>query len=253
VFKSVGTLKLTLGVNMNRFLHYALFFNCTLGCLLTAPVESTNLGSEKRPMYQDNDVEVLSWEPRVFMIDRFLSDDECDHLIALAKPKITRSLVLGDDSIADQLHPARTSKGMFFPASCRDVVVKNIERRLSLLTLLPEENCEQMQVLHYEEGGEYQPHYDYFDPSTVAGAHCCERGGQRYASIILYLADTEKGGETIFPKIDISVDPKKGSLLLFYDCLPNGETDDLTFHGGAPVLKGEKWIATKWIRMRKFI
>jgi prolyl 4-hydroxylase len=26
-----------------------------------------------------------------------------------------------------------------------------------------------------------------------------------------------------------------------------------TLHGGAPVLEGEKWVATKWLREREFV
>lgn len=44
------------------------------------------------------------------------------------------------------------------------------------------ENGEGLQVLHYEVGQKYEPHYDYFldDFNTV-------NGGQRMATILMYL------------------------------------------------------------------
>jgi prolyl 4-hydroxylase len=68
----------------------------------------------------------------------------------------------------------------------------------------------------------------------------------------MYLHTTEEGGETIFPRANVSVKPIKGNAVLFYNCLPSGQEDTLSLHGGAPVKKGEKWIATKWLRSGVF-
>jgi prolyl 4-hydroxylase len=44
----------------------------------------------------------------------------------------------------------------------------------------------------------------------------------------------------------IAVKPRKGSALLFWSLSPDGKTKDMTsLHGGCPVLKGDKWSATK--------
>lgn len=61
------------------------------------------------------------------------------------------------------------------------------------------ENGEEIQVLRYEEGQKYEPHYDYFvDKVNIA------RGGHRLATVLMYLTDVEKGGETVFPKAEVS-------------------------------------------------
>jgi prolyl 4-hydroxylase len=70
--------------------------------------------------------------------------------------------------------------------------------------------------------------------------------------LILYLNDVDQGGETIFPSIHLSVVPKKGAAIYFEYCNAAGHVDPSTLHGGAPVLAGEKWIATKWMRQRKY-
>jgi prolyl 4-hydroxylase len=213
----------------------------------------TQKESERTAQKEPQRVEVLSWSPRIFLIHNFLSEAECDHLIEQSKPQLKRSTVVNDEAVdSGKVHFARTSKGMFFPPVTTDPVIREIEDRIALFTMIPRENGEAIQVLHYEVGGEYLPHHDYFDKTTVGGSASYNRGGQRVASFIMYLHNTEDGGETIFPRASIKVTPKKGNAVLFYDCTLDGKEDPLSLHGGAPVTKGEKWIATKWMRVGTF-
>ncbi len=46
--------------------------------------------------------------------------------------------------------------------------------------------------------------------------------------------------------------PRSGDALLFWSIHPNGTFDKHALHGGCPVTKGEKWVATKWIRDKCF-
>ena len=201
----------------------------------------------------DYSVQTLSTSPRIYLIENFLSAKECDHLIEIAKPHLQRSTVI-NDGVANEgkLDARRTSQGMFILDHLKDRIVKKIEKRLAALTELPIQNGESIQVLQYREGAEYQPHHDYFNPATPGGMSHLNRGGQRVASVIMYLNTPQEGGETIFPRVNIRVTPKKGSAVLFYNCLTTGEVDPLSLHGGAPVIAGEKWIATKWIRQGEF-
>lgn len=67
--------------------------------------------------------------------------------------------------------------------------------------LFSSENGEDMQVLRYENGQKYDPHFDYFtDLVNVA------RGGHRIATVLMYLSDVEKGGETVFPSAEVSLE-----------------------------------------------
>ena len=50
----------------------------------------------------------------------------------------------------------------------------------------------------------------------------------------------------------LSIAPKKGSAMYFEYCSSKNEVNPLTLHAGMPVIKGEKWIATKWMRQRVF-
>jgi hypothetical protein len=47
--------------------------------------------------------------------------------------------------------------------------------------------------------------------------------------------------------------PRRGDALLFYSLHHNGSVDARALHGGCPVIKGEKWVATKWIRDKCFM
>jgi prolyl 4-hydroxylase len=195
-------------------------------------------------------VEVLSWQPRVFYYHHFLTDEECDHIIKLGSPSLTRSLVIGEGGKSVE-NPVRTSYGTFLIGSAlNDPVVINVEKRLADWTQIPVENGEALYLLRYELGQEYKPHFDWF-PENVEGQHWIGGAGQRMATVLMYLSDVEKGGETIFPRIGLEVAPKKGDALLWYNVHLDGKPDELTLHGGKPVLAGVKWAMTKWIRQRR--
>jgi prolyl 4-hydroxylase len=66
----------------------------------------------------------------------------------------------------------------------------------------------------------------------------------------MYLNAPKEGGGTAFPNIGLTVTAKKGSAVYFENVDLNGHVDTQTLHAGLPVLAGEKWIATKWLRER---
>jgi prolyl 4-hydroxylase len=125
-------------------------------------------------------------------------------------------------------------------------LVRNIEARLAKLLDLPVEHGEGLQVLHYLPGQEYEPHYDWFDPTQPGYAAVTARGGQRIASVVMYLNTPEEGGGTAFPNVGLTVTAQTGSAVYF--AYEGGDTSSL--HAGLPVIRGEKWIATKWLRER---
>ena len=70
--------------------------------------------------------------------------------------------------------------------------------------------------------------------------------------MLFYLNHVEAGGDTSFPHVGLKVIPRKGTALLFYNVMPDGEIEPLSFHGADPVITGEKWVLTKWMREGKF-
>jgi prolyl 4-hydroxylase len=206
------------------------------------------------PLYidlPDRRVHVLSVmkHPRVIVFGNVLSDDECDALIEGAKPRLARSLTVAIKTGGEELNADRTSNGMFYRRDETELI-RTIEARLAALADWPVENGEGLQILHYQPGAEYKPHYDYFDPAEPGTPTILKRGGQRVATIIMYLHEPDKGGGTTFPDVQLEVAPKKGNAVFFSYDRPHPSSKSL--HGGAPVIAGEKWIATKWLRQSRF-
>lgn len=198
------------------------------------------------------EIERLSEQPRIFIINNFLSETECDYLITYAQPKLTTSTVVDSETGQKKIHSERTSVGMFCPNDHQDAIISNIEQRISEVVSIPVEHGEGIQIVKYATGAEFRPHYDYFDPKLPGSIVNCKVGGQRKVTAILYLNTPEKGGETLFPVANLAIKPKKGSALFFYNLLPSGKVDPLTLHAGTPVLLGEKWIATRWLREKPY-
>ena len=222
---------------------------------LPAAVSVPDPKLDESPLYLDagdRQVCVLQamYNPRVVVFGGLLSDAECESLIALAKPRLARSLTVETKTGGEEINADRTSNGMFFQRG-ENELVRRIEGRIACLVNWPEENGEGLQVLHYLPGTEYKPHYDYFDPKEPGTPALLKRGGQRVATLIMYLAEPDKGGGTTFPDVHLEVAPKRGNAVFFSYGRPHHSTR--TLHGGAPVLAGEKWIATKWLRERRFL
>lgn len=188
-------------------------------------------------------------KPRIVVFGNLLSDTECEALIAAARPRLARSLTVAVETGGEELNADRTSEGMFFERGANELI-GNIETRIATLLTWPIENGEGLQVLRYPPQAEYKPHYDYFDPCQAGTPVVLKRGGQRVATLIIYLNEPEQGGATVFPDVHFEVAPKRGNAVFFSYDRPHPSTQSL--HGGAPVLRGEKWIATKWLRERRF-
>ena len=217
------------------------------------PVPDAALGdSPSKIRILDRDVTVLMSmkHPRVLVLGGFMSDQECDQVIALAGPRMARSETVDTPTGGSEVNAARPSRGMFFERG-ETGVIDRVERRIAALLSWPVQNGEGLQVLHYQPGAEYKPHYDYFDPVHPGSAPILKRGGQRVGTLLMYLNTPKKGGGTTFPDVGLEVAPIKGNACYFsYD---RAHVNTKSLHGGAPVIEGEKWVATKWLREREFI
>ena len=183
---------------------------------------------------------VLSSKPKIMELKNCLSDFESDHIINIAKPKLNTSSTGGGNKNAK-----RKSQTAWVSRESSEVI-DWIHRRFADFTNIDENHIwnnigsEQFQVVYYTIGDEYKSHHDWHD----------KRQGMRFFSFLMYLNDRESisaGGETYFEKIGLAVHPGKGSCILFYDILPDGNVDDLTLHAALPVKQGEKWLANLWV------
>jgi len=188
--------------------------------------------------------------PRVIVFGGLLSDEECDGLMDLARPRLSRSETVDNSTGGSEVNAARTSDGMFFERG-ETALIDRIEQRIAELVNWPLAHGEGLQILRYRPGAEYKPHHDYFDPAHPGSATILKRGGQRVATLVMYLNTPLAGGATTFPDVALEVAPVKGNAVFFSYDRPHVVTR--TLHGGAPVLEGEKWVATKWLREGVFV
>jgi len=188
-------------------------------------------------------------QPQVVVLADVLSLQECEELMAAAEPALTRSETVQDATGHGEVNEARTSQGMFFGRK-QSPLIERIEARLAALLNWPTERGEGLQVLRYAPGAEYRPHHDYFDPDQPGTPAVLKRGGQRVGTLVIYLNAPPEGGMTTFPELGLNVHPAPGHAVFFSYAVPLPATR--TLHGGSPVIQGEKWVATKWLRQHRF-
>jgi prolyl 4-hydroxylase len=190
-------------------------------------------------------------QPVVAVLDDVFSPEECDGVVALARVRLQPSATLSPSTGENQVKDHRTSLGAFLDDADAPLL-QRLNRRIAEIMNQPVAHGEALHVLHYGVGAEYKPHHDYFDPANPGFAATLKRGGQRVATLIVYLNDVEEAGDTVFPKLGLSIVPKKGSAVYFEYVNGDGQLDEASLHGGTPVLRGEKWVATKWVRQGVF-
>eukprot|EP00958_Prasinococcus_capsulatus_P028921 scaffold7228_cov523-Prasinococcus_capsulatus_cf.AAC.20 len=214
---------------------------------------------------------VLSWAPRVVLFPNFVTEYERNMIIGMAKPRLRPSMVVSEvpSGEASKRSDQRTSWGAWLPPASRlgtlssnssyssylpeelDLIQTVEERlrwgcgvfrqRIANATMLPVENGECMYVLRYNQQEEYAAHHDYFKQERSV-----QSGGNRVATMVLYLQEPVEGGQTVFPLKDLhsihdrigvtteggycnkdatffKVKPKAGSAVFFWNFLPSGK------------------------------
>lgn len=199
-------------------------------------------------------IHVVSWKPRIFVVPNFMSDEECDHFIALARPAMVYTEGPGHNLVGD--------KTMLHGWLRKDPVVQAVEHRIARLSRLPIEHQENFLMIQYHKGGINKQHHD---PLAV--------------TVVIHLQDPEggglEGGETWFPqgialdasgeeaaegspesqcdcagekRSGVSVKPRKGTAVMFHSTNADGTSDGRGLHAGCDVVAGTKWTAIKWIK-----
>lgn len=172
-------------------------------------------------------------DPPVYEIDNFLSPEACDQYIDLA---LNDGYRVQSKTFSVHTAQARTSTTWYVDwAQTAEFLDKGNQ-----LTGFDFTNFEEPQIVRYETGEKFSWHMDTIPPQY------CDNGGQRIATMIVYLNDVGLGGETCFQDLKIQVRPKKGKALLFFPAFLDGTEDDRTMHAGQ-VAFDTKWIAQTWI------
>ncbi len=160
----------------------------------------------------------------------------------------------------------RKSESVFF-ARRNTEILNHIVKRIGNIVGIPEwklrlhTSGELLHVIRYEKGGYYKSHFDW-DSSAQS-----DSPNSRLLTFLIYLNDVkeEYGGNTTFNNVSLhcanswvggsrgeyegvlSIRPKRGRVVLFYNILEDGNGDIMTSHKGEELFGGEKWIANYWI------
>jgi prolyl 4-hydroxylase len=187
-------------------------------------------------------------------INQLLTPEQCDQLrVAALKQGMEDSRVGEAENELDA--DVRKSTQVWFKQDENEItkiiatkamdLVKSMKTCFGDITI--SNNFEDIQIVRYEQNGKYDPHYDGTECNGDDESPCLKN--QRIATLLIYLNDDFEGGATRFPNLNVSIKPKKGNAVFFWVSHPEtGMMYKKTLHGGDPVLEGEKWIATQWIR-----
>ncbi|MGH8321871.1 MAG: 2OG-Fe(II) oxygenase [Gammaproteobacteria bacterium] len=194
----------------------------------------------------------ISASPNIFIVDNFVSESECAHLLALAAARLAPARETTRERLSGE-QTAFTGEAAIFNTPDSDAVVRNIERRIAAVFALPVTHVEPLSVLRYRADDRYAPHVDYFDAARLANnLRIGDRSGQRIASFLVYLRAPETGGETHYLKISKKIAGRPRMALCHFNLTGAGTPDPMTLHTGEAVVEGEKWLARTTLREKPF-
>ena len=191
-------------------------------------------------------IEYLYNDPELIMYHDLLRDWEIDHIKKFAKPLLNRATVhdpkTGDLVYADY----RVSKSAWIFEEM-DVIAATIIAKVGDVAGLNMRYAEALQIANYGMAGQYEPHFDHATKNRPKQFK--KWGGNRIATMLMYLNKVERGGKTVFTNTGPGVvaTPEKGAGVFWYNLKRNGEGNPKTEHAGCPVVLGHKWISNLWI------
>ena len=222
--------------------------NNTQSTVFIAPFVEDQFSATYTPVNLDfPGLERLNQYPPVYIVHDFLTNEECEILITEATPGLKRSIVV-DGKAGKSPAPSRTSESCYL---LKDKTVWLGEKVTRLLSGKSHDTQEPPQVARYQKEQYYLPHFDAFDVTTAPGRECLLTGGQRVATVLMYLNDVPKKGGTFFPRLNLRVSPKKGKALIFFPCALGGFLDKLALHE-AETAEDEKFVCQVWVREGSF-
>jgi hypothetical protein len=229
--------------------------------------------------------------PWVLLIDDFLTEEETTRLVELGRKEgYTKSSIrddnideddldeddLGEDDLDEddlgeddygfydddddnesekeaETETTRSSSTAWCQSStCKnDEVYKDVVNRVHELVGMGPSLTEDLQLLHYDVGELYGNHHDYYHLPDAAK---WRQDGGRILTFFLYLNDVEGGGETDFPRLNLTVTPKRGRVVLWPSVLDRNplKLDWRTEHAALEVTNGVKYGANLWFHQKPY-
>jgi prolyl 4-hydroxylase len=186
-------------------------------------------------------------DAQLYIYQGFLGPSDCKMLI----DKIDA------DAIPSSLYKGTEQPGFRTSYSCHlsrwDYDIGRIEDRISDTLGIENDYAETMQGQRYYIGQEFKSHHDFFHPSQNYWSDEGPAGGQRTWTAMIFLNEPEEGGNTDFPHLGLGIRPQSGMMLMWNNMSRDGTMNYKTLHAGTPILKGKKYIITKWYRQNNWL
>lgn len=191
-------------------------------------------------------VEHVLASPRVRLLHEFLTADEAAEILRISEPLFHRSPVR---SVATDRRTSQTATLGGGLLGATNWAVRAVRARIAAFSGYDDAQLEPLQVVRYHEGELYEPHHDSFDLCDFP------QKPRRHLTFLIYLNDLplEAGGATTFPRLSLTIQPRKHMALVFNDVLDSGVDDERTEHAGTPPLRGSgavKYAINCWIRAK---
>jgi prolyl 4-hydroxylase len=191
-------------------------------------------------------VKLVHVSPPVLLIDNFMTAQECLEIETIMH-RDSEAVSVDSQRVSSLATSRRTSTSWFCHYHQVSTLLAKAHYRLGFAL----ESMEEPQVVRYAKGQEFTWHYDEVPPSELSN------GGQRLATLLVYLNTVSTGGGTVFRDLQdgngnmLTVQPRQGSALLFFPAKAGGQPDDRTLHKGE-VAEDEKRIVQMWIHQGSY-
>eukprot|EP00746_Dinoflagellata_sp_MGD_P142592 gnl/MRDRNA2_/MRDRNA2_75528_c0_seq1.p1 gnl/MRDRNA2_/MRDRNA2_75528_c0~~gnl/MRDRNA2_/MRDRNA2_75528_c0_seq1.p1 ORF type:complete len:577 (-),score=101.18 gnl/MRDRNA2_/MRDRNA2_75528_c0_seq1:35-1765(-) len=207
----------------------------------------------------DGNVRVISRKaPRIYVMENFLSAEECTYLRKLGGTPLLEPIPKEDAN-----DPER--KKISLEMEVEDSILARIAKRLNRAAYAPDDHAEPMQVEAYGAGSDKGLTLDYWESESSSDDQSAKN--YRPLTIQIFLNDMEgEGGETIFPKGQckspqeccksrkgLRIKPQQGRAVLFYNEVAEGKgIDSKAAHAVCPHTKSKLWMLQRWYRSKPF-
>ncbi|KAH8378561.1 hypothetical protein KR200_011496, partial [Drosophila serrata] len=180
-------------------------------------------------------MEEISLDPYMVMYHEVISNKEIEDLKGEIKQKM-------DNGWADLTEVV----SRIYWIKNESIIRERINHRITDMTGFDIQEFPALQLANFGVGGYFRPHHDYFSERTSI-LEPPNPLGDRIGTVIIYAGDVSQGGQTLFPEIEVAVDPKKGNALFWFNTFDDATQDPRSLHSVCPVIVGSRWTVTKWL------
>ncbi len=181
-------------------------------------------------------MEKTELHPQIFLIEDFLTPQECDHYIELTHGQVFEEAKINIYGRQLMNKGVRDNERlMVFDANLAETLFRKASE------VLPQQHedysvldfNEMFRIYKYSPGQRFKMHRD--------GSYIRNENEKSFYTFLIYLNDDFEGGETEFENL-FTVAPKKGSALVFYHPLR---------HEGKTLISGLKYVLRTDVMYRK--